>query len=414
MDTPAGDAQPEEHDATASQDQDSWTSLILMLIHEHLQGARSPWKPYLDVLPQQQQQQIGTPMFWTEAELAELQASPVASRIGRDEAGRMIRSRILPVVRAHEDAFYPPRGEGQRLGDDALVALAYRMGSVIMAYAFDLEGDDGGGEGGGEDEDDDDEWVEDREGRTVMGMVPMADVLNADAEFNAHIEHGEEALTAAALRTIKKGEEVLNYYGPLSNGELLRRYGYVTVAHRRYNVVDLPWDMVLAELKRELTLTKKDWEDILGQVDEDELEESFIIDRGADDPDESGRVSGDVKPAGLPEELVEQLKALLKIVKKVQPDAVSDKTIRDKVIYSAVAKAMEARSKQYSTTLEQDRELYGDQNATHNMDRKWMAVDVRIGEKTLLQEASATAQARLAELAEADREDKPNVKRRRM
>lgn len=36
----------------------------------------------------------------------------------------------------------------------------------------------------------------------------------------------------------------MNYYGPHSNGELLRRYGYVTPKHSRYDVVELPWDLV--------------------------------------------------------------------------------------------------------------------------------------------------------------------------
>ena len=47
-----------------------------------------------------------------------------------------------------------------------------------MAYAFDIEGE------GEQDEDEEEGWVEDKEGKTLMGMVPMADILNANAEFN--------------------------------------------------------------------------------------------------------------------------------------------------------------------------------------------------------------------------------------
>lgn len=202
--------------------QDSWTSLILVMIHEHLRGAASPWRPYLDVLPDR----FETPMFWTAAELADLQASPVIASIGRAEADAMIRSRILPVVRENEPLFF---GDAAAMTDEALVALAHRMGSTIMAYAFDLERDDDNAMD--EDDGDGDGWVEDRDGRTVMGMVPMADILNADAEFNAHINHSEEALVAMSLRKIPAGEEVLNYYGPLPNGQLCRRYGYTTPKH---------------------------------------------------------------------------------------------------------------------------------------------------------------------------------------
>jgi SET domain-containing protein 6 len=66
------------------------------------------------------------------------------------------------------------------LSDDEIITLAHRMGSTIMAYAFDLEkvadevsvGEDEGFVSGDED--------------MVMpkGMVPLADMLNADADKN--------------------------------------------------------------------------------------------------------------------------------------------------------------------------------------------------------------------------------------
>lgn len=423
--------------------QDSWTTLILILIHEHLQGTASPWKPYLDVLPASSAD-FSTPMFWSPHELAELQASPVVSKVGRDEAEKMIRSKILPVVTAHEDLFYP--ATAPRLSEEDLVQLAFRMGSVIMAYAFDLEKDDDEAQQQ-QDEEDEDEWVEDREGTTMLGMVPMADILNADASFNAHIEHGDHALTATSLRPIARGQEILNYYGPLSNGELLRRYGYVTRAHRRWNLVDLTWQSVLAALKTELAgqLSDKDWEQVLGafvaivgddeenvEVEEAEsaLEEGFVLDRGAEDPDSEGRVHDDdddddndaPKKAAPPEDLLAQTKEVMKAVKKVKPDAVPDKTARDRAIYAAIAKALEARTKEYGTTLAQDLELYEKVKSSSPdtgalADRQMLALDVRIGEKVLLKEASEVAQAKLAELAaEAARggDDKRSAKRRKM
>lgn len=222
------------------------------MIYEHLRGSASPWKPYLDILPTA----FDTPMFWSAPELRELQATSVASVVGRADADRMIASKILPVIRAHADVFFP--GGQEPLSDDELASLAHRMGSTIMAYAFDLSRDD-------DDDDDDggeqqqDGWVEDRDGRGVLGMVPMADLLNADADFNAHINHEEGALVATALRRIAPGDEVLNYYGPVSNGELLRRYGYVTPRYRRWDVVELPWALVVARIKGQLGLGDEVW-----------------------------------------------------------------------------------------------------------------------------------------------------------
>ena len=50
---------------------DSWSSLILVMMYEYLQGEKSQWKPYFDVLPSS----FDTPMFWSENELDQLQAS---------------------------------------------------------------------------------------------------------------------------------------------------------------------------------------------------------------------------------------------------------------------------------------------------------------------------------------------------
>lgn len=453
MDEDSPDEVEDEDDGTS---QDAWTTLILILIHEHLRGPASPWKPYLDILPQSAAGGPGgfsTPMFWAPDELAELQASPVAGRVGRAEAEAMIRGRILPVVRAHPDVFFPPADGAssgttppppERDDDEALVRLAFRMGSVIMAYAFDLEKDEdddddddkgvakrrGDGSGGDDDDEEDDEWIEDREGKTTLGMVPMADVLNADAAFNAHIEHGAAALTATTLRPIARGEEVLNYYGPLSCGELLRRYGYVTPTHRRWNLVDLAWAPVLAALRAELAsrgagsaarLDDEAWERVAALLEEDEveLEEDFIVERGASDPDSEGRVDEVARRAGPPEELVEQLKEVMKAVKKARPDAVPDKTVRDRVIYGAIARALEERTRQYGTTLEQDLALYEKSGAAAGADesagRKRMALDVRIGEKVLLKQASEAVKEKLAVLEVAARDgDGRSAKRRKM
>lgn len=73
------------------------------------------------------------------------------------------------------------------------------------------------------------------------------------------MNHEEGSLTVTSLRPIVAGEEIYNYYGPLSNGDLLRRYGYVTEKHMRHDVVELPWDMVLSALKEQLRLDEKVW-----------------------------------------------------------------------------------------------------------------------------------------------------------
>lgn len=143
------------------------------MLYEYLQGENSRWKPYFDVLPQN----FDTPLFWTDAELTELKGTCLTTeKIGKKESDEMIRSQILPVIKENPSVFYP--SNTTQLGDDELLALAHRMGSTIMAYAFDLDDDEA------QQDEDEDGWEEDREGKTMLGMVPMADILNANAEFN--------------------------------------------------------------------------------------------------------------------------------------------------------------------------------------------------------------------------------------
>jgi SET domain-containing protein 6 len=152
---------------------DSWGSLILVMLYEYLQGEASRWKPYFDVLPQT----FDTPIFWTESELKELDGTCLSlEKIGKQESDDMLRTRILPIVLQNASVFYP--SAAAQLSENELLALAHRIGSTIMAYAFDLDN-------GNEESDEEEEgWVEDREGKTMLGMVPMADILNANADFN--------------------------------------------------------------------------------------------------------------------------------------------------------------------------------------------------------------------------------------
>jgi SET domain-containing protein 6 len=252
---------------------DNWGSLILVMLYEYLQGEASRWKPYFDVLPQQ----FDTPLFWTDAELKELKGTCLTpEKIGKEESDSMLRQRILPIVQQNLHIFYP---EGAtRLSEDELLALTHRIGSTIMAYAFDLEP-----ENEEEEEYEEDGWVEDREGQNMLGMVPMADMLNANADFNvgfmflsftrsdpdtlqAHVDHAENLEVTTLRSDLKPGDEILNYYGPLPSSELLRRYGYVTPQHSRYDVAEIPWEVVRTFLNSHLVLSDEEMKSIVRWV----------------------------------------------------------------------------------------------------------------------------------------------------
>ncbi|QKD58089.2 UV-endonuclease UvdE-domain-containing protein [Fusarium oxysporum Fo47] len=356
---------PDDDDAPGL---DSWSSLILIMIYEYLQGENSKWKPYFDVLPSS----FDTPMFWSDNELDQLQASHMRHKIGKADAENMFQKTLLPIIRSNSEIF----NAGNKT-DAELIEIAHRMGSTIMAYAFDLENDE-------EEEEEADGWVEDRDGKSMMGMVPMADILNADAEFNAHVNHEEESLTVTSLRPIKAGEEILNYYGPHPNSELLRRYGYVTEKHSRYDVVEIPWDIVESALTSNFGIPGQVLEQIRGALEEDEeFEDTFVLERETGEVNSDGTFAEPARFESMPEDLQEQLKTFLKGIKKAQPDAIPDKRKRDEIHQAVLAKTLEALVARYPTSISEDENLLKqDLNQ-----RTRMAIAVRLGEKKLLQEA---------------------------
>ena len=153
-------------------DMDPWLSLILAMIYEFNRGSASPWSAYFQVLPSH----FDTLMFWTQEELNELQASAVVKKVGKSTADEKFRTELVPVVEKYWHIFGTE--PEKQPNEDEILSLAHRMGSTIMAYAFDIEDDRPR-------EVDDDGYVSEEEDESLpKGMVPMADMLNADADRN--------------------------------------------------------------------------------------------------------------------------------------------------------------------------------------------------------------------------------------
>jgi SET domain-containing protein 6 len=371
-----------------------WLKLVITLIYEDFCRDSALWKPYLDVLPEK----FDTLMFWNEDELEELQGSAVRQKIGKAEADKMFRAQLLPFLNKHQYVFF--RCGRSKPNDEELLAKAHRMSSAIMAYAFDLEKD--------EDEDDEGEdgWVEYREGKT-LGMVPMADMLNADAEFNAHLSHGDESLTMTSLRPIEAGEEVLNYYGPLPNSDLLRRYGYTSSKHEAHDVVELSWENVVAATKSQLDVSDEDIQKAIARLDEvyeEELENSFVLEREPVEPSSEGLLPKTrTKVKTLPAELATQTAAILNSLLKTKPSLEIDE---HNSLWEIVRSAIAGRLAEYPTSILEDEKLL--ETATG---RQRMAVMVRLGEKQILQEAIDSIPRNLER--HSNRNGEPIAKRQR-
>jgi len=367
-----------------------WLSLILVMLYEHFNGHASNWAPYFAVLPNE----FNTLMFWSEDELAELQASAVVAKIGRDGANTAFLELLLPVIKEFAHVFFAgderAAQKADEMRDEKNLTLMHKMGSLIMAYAFDVEPvsprHDVDEEGFTEEEEDD---------ALPKGMIPLADMLNADANrCNAHLFYEREHLEMKALKPIKTGEEILNDYGPLPRSDLVRRYGYITDNYAQYDVVEIP-----AELVSDVAMVAGAWrEQRLAYLDEHDL-----IDTGYDITASS--------PFTLQESLSPEL--ILVIETMLLPDEefsrlqLKGKLPKPEKITSQGAHLLQsivqARLSQYATTLEDDlRHRLGavhDARSTITQHRRAIAQAVRIGEKQILtqaQEALAETMARAA------------------
>ena len=335
------------------------------------QRSNSKWAPYLAILPRQLESLI----FWSESELRELQASTVVKKIGRKEAEQMFADHITPL-------------------DEGNVELHHRVASVIMAYAFDIPED--GEEKEPEHDGDADELVSDdgEDEKTVLSMIPLADMLNADADRNnARLCSDNEDLEMRTIKPIVKGEEIFNDYGQLPRSDLLRRYGYVTDNYAAYDVAELTTQFILFCLtERPLTLANGITMDPLThnqmstriEIAEREGVHELSYDLAYPGPDE---------PA-IPDELLALLYIILlddqnlKALSDSQSVLPSRSKLSTELVGQVLAFLLERRQKDYATTIEEDEKLLQQPKLPH---RTTMAVNVRLGEKRVLKGAMQAA-----------------------
>jgi SET domain-containing protein 6 len=374
-----------------------WLSLILVMLYEYLNGDASNWSSYFSVLPTE----FNTLMFWSDDELAELQASAVVDKIGRDGANKLFLDLLVPVIKEFAHVFFAgderAKQRAEEMRDERNLTLMHIMGSLIMAYAFDIEPvsprKDVDDEGFAEEEEDE---------ALPKGMVPLADMLNADADrSNARLLYEGSHLDMKALKPIRAGEEVYNDYGPLPRSDLLRRYGYITDNYAQYDVVEIPMDLVTDCVTAA---------GIHFQARLDYLEDQDMIDSGYDITTSS--------PFTLQESLSPELIILMETL--LLPDVEFDrlkgkgKLPKPEKITSKGAeqlqKIVQARIAQYGSTLEQDLSVFGvsQVNSVTLKDRRYaMARAVRIGEKQILrqtEEALANLLARDGAVSKRQRE----------
>lgn len=247
---------------------DSWSALIIKMMACYNDPE---WKPYFDILPTE----FNTPMFWPDSEINQLlKGSEIVEKIDKkgadalydDLANGILKEKYFSGVNTSRENFH-------------------RMGSLIMAYGFDVLTLDHSKEQGNEDDEDRDEDDAEEDEVEVEGkaMVAVADILNSHTKFhNARLtipENEGEGYELVASKPIAKGDQVYNYYGGLPSCDMLRRYGFVEAGGTDFEVVELSGEMIVKTLSKHFNKTEKEVEKLIdSRVNKYlELPESYIF-----------------------------------------------------------------------------------------------------------------------------------------
>jgi SET domain-containing protein 6 len=337
--------------------------LILVLIFET--RPESPWKAYIDLLPTE----FNSLMFWTPDELKELKGSAVLEKIGKEDAETMFLEKLLPVVRENESVFSNTSLAAVPEGvpfETHFLNTAHRMASVILSYSFDLVVP-----GQEEEENSDDSDEEDEEKAHYKAMVPMADMLNADADRNnCRLFETPTGLEMKTIVPVAAGAELFNDYGPLPRSDLLRRYGYCTPNYAQYDVVELNSRSIVDTAVEQHNIDAEDKQERVDYLlDEGVLDDSYDFEAGSND---------------IPEEILVVVHTLLLDRAEFEDKKSKGKLPKPKFneqVGKVLRLVLEDRMRDYPTTIEEDERILADANV---QGRIRAAVEVRLGEKQIL------------------------------
>lgn len=150
-------------------------------------SANPEYQNYFAVLPTE----FTTPMFWSDEQLKLLKGSFLTTKIGKEDANALYSTLQNTILT--EPIFE---------GVDTSISAFHRMGSIMMAYGFDI---------GAEDDD------------IERSFLPVIDMANGCHDANAKLD----GLKLVASKPIQKGAQVYNTYGDdLPTSEYVRLYGF--------------------------------------------------------------------------------------------------------------------------------------------------------------------------------------------
>ncbi|KAF8813911.1 SET domain-containing protein [Phlegmacium glaucopus] len=409
-----------------------WAGLILCMMWEAAQGSQSRWSAYLDFLPKS----FDTPIFWGEDDLAELKGTCVVEKIGREQAERDYREKVLPAVQSRPDLF-----ASQNVEQYYSIEMYHLMGSRVLSRSFTLSREEDDHENDVDDSsmgsamdidgplhkgasatddsqkgDNEEEGEDEEEEETEVVMIPLADILNARYETeNVKLFYEQECLKMIATKLIKSGEQIWNTYGDLPNAALLRSYGHVDYLSLPDGGYGNPGDVV--EIRADLVVSTimEDHGDFPGENMDARID--WWLEAGGDD----------VFVLEFDLEIPPALTSFIRLIQinpeweKAQNKKKPPKPKTDVQTLSIIRNVLVKRLAQYSTTLKEDEALLPASASepviaapSLSLNRRH-AIIVRMGEKRILNRLLEKTNAILASAAaqaSTSRENGNNGKRK--
>lgn len=215
---------------------DQWQNLIVVLYYEmYILNTCSQWSQYLNVLSRPHE--MNSLLYWSADELRTLRPSLILDRVGEAQARDMLNDIKTKLIKKNDAIL-------QRISEMVWDDFLY-IASLVMSYSFDVEDPNDHTDSSDEEENYSDDYRGIRHDGYLKSMVPLADTLNADTRMcNATLTYDVETLKMRAIEPILAGQQLFNFYGDFSNGELLRRYGYVEWLGSKYEIGEIRLDNV--------------------------------------------------------------------------------------------------------------------------------------------------------------------------
>lgn len=190
---------------------DEFIAMAVLLVQEREKGSDSFWKPYLDILPKDEEL---TAMFrWEDADFELLKGSPTVS------AAKSLREKLRLEHASMDEYLFSKQRD--RFPEDVFSIDSWEWAfAVLFSRAIFLQNE------------------------SVISLVPYADLINHSPFVSTYIDLQSELLTGekyVALytdRPYSKMDQVFVTYGPKSNSELLVSYGFL-VERNPYDSVDV-------------------------------------------------------------------------------------------------------------------------------------------------------------------------------